>query len=338
MFVSSGPQKIKLINTDGTSETQLTNTGNDEMDPSLSPDGSKILFTSDKDNLQLGFPTSAVEIYVINADGSDETRLTFDSNSDSQPSWSPGGDKIVYVTYEEVAGEWRHSLYTMNSDGSGQTRLTPLEDPYRNVIGTYSLPYYQLPLWSPDGTKIIFSRYADKWELYSINPDGSGFTELASGGQATGATSYSWSSDGSKIVYTSDEADPGETDLWIINPDGSNKTRLTFYGSPGLYSSQASFSPDGTKIAFVLANNNLSNSTSVIHTINVDGTNNQGLASIGTRNLNPVWSPDGDYIAFISNEDQNDQWDIYLIASDGSDQTRLTNNAGATNLNPQWIP
>jgi Tol biopolymer transport system component len=294
------------------------------MDPSLSPDGSKILFTSDKDNLQLGFPTSAVEIYVINADGSDETRLTFDSNSDSQPSWSPGGDKIVYVTYEEVAGEWRYALYTMNSDGSGQTRLTPLEDPYRNVTGNYVLPYYANPLWSPDGTKIIFKRFTGKWELYSINPDGSGLTQLASG-HVNAVGNYAFSPDGSKIVYTSDQADPGETDIWIMNSDGSNKTRLTFYGSPGVFPSQASFSPDETRIVFVWTNNNLSNPPSTIRVINVDGTNDQTRASNGTKNVNPVWSPDGSKIAFISNQSGSDE--LYIMDFNGANQTKLTSSS-----------
>ena len=89
-----------------------------------------------------------VEIYVMNADGSGQRRLTRNAARDSDPLWSPDGRRIAFVS------NWRQ-VYVMNADGSGQRRLT--QD------GTQ-------PSWSPDGQKIAFARRTD---IYVMNADGS---------------------------------------------------------------------------------------------------------------------------------------------------------------------
>src|SRR5207249_1446955 len=106
----------------------------DEFLPSWSPDGTSIVFVSNRD----GNP----EIYRMQADGSGETRLTNDKSFDSGPDWSPDGTKIVF--FSDRTGN--SDLYVMNADGSGVTRLTR-DRAFFDVD----------PAWSPDGRKIAYA-------------------------------------------------------------------------------------------------------------------------------------------------------------------------------------
>ncbi|HDR3890873.1 TPA: PD40 domain-containing protein, partial [Bacillus cereus] len=83
-----------------------------DRDPSWSPDGQKIAFTSFRD----GNP----EIYVMNTDGSNQTRITNSPGNNIDPSWSPDGQKIAFTSTRDGNGE----IYVMNTDGSNQTNIT----------------------------------------------------------------------------------------------------------------------------------------------------------------------------------------------------------------------
>lgn len=144
---------IYTVNRDGTDMKRLTNNNVYTAEAVLSPDGSKIVFTSLKDG--------DLEIYTMNADGSDVRRLTNSVGYDGGPWWSPDGTKIVYRAHHpkdstELAqysallaqGLIRPSkveLFVMNADGSDQRQVT--------ALGGANFG----PSWSPDGTKIIFS-------------------------------------------------------------------------------------------------------------------------------------------------------------------------------------
>jgi hypothetical protein len=144
------------MNADGSGQTRLTDNNAQDFEPSWSPDGTKIAFTSDRDG--------NYQIYVMNADGSGQTRLT-DTGGNSYPSWSPDGTKIAFESTRDGNGE----IYVMNADGSGQTRLTD-----NNAQDAH-------PSWSPDGTKIAFfsDRNDDFGEIYVMNADGSGQTNVS---------------------------------------------------------------------------------------------------------------------------------------------------------------
>ena len=127
----------------------------------LSEENTKIVFTDYADR-------SEGSIYVMNADGSGQTRLTSsgDANrsTDYRPDWSPDGTKIAFTSYRDGNFE----IYVMNADGSGQTNIS-------------NNPAYDFdPSWSPDGTKIAFTSYRDdNFEIYDMIADDSGQTNIS---------------------------------------------------------------------------------------------------------------------------------------------------------------
>ena len=189
----------------------------------------------------------------MNADGSNQTRLTNNAGSTSAASFSPDGGKIAFPSNREGNDE----IYVMNADGSNQTRLT------NNAANDFQ------PSFSPDGSKIAFSSDRDgDGQIYVMNADGSNQTRLTD--NTSNDYQPSFSPDGSKIVFVSHrDGDPGEFgefEIYVMNADGSNQTRLT---NSVAYELDPSFSPDGSKIAF----SSDRDGSYQIYVMNADGSN-----------------------------------------------------------------
>jgi Tol biopolymer transport system component len=125
----------------------------------------------------------------------------------------------------------------------------------------------------------------------------------------------------------------GHAQIYVMAPDGSGQTRLTFRKGWDEY---PEWSPDGSEIAFDEINAALPNRASGIFVKAADGSGLTRLTSNATGyDQEPTWSPDGTRIAFAS--DRGGQSDIYLINADGSGLTQLTDDA-ATDIDPEWSP
>lgn len=156
---------IWIRNPDGVNEDQVTQTP--DYNPRWSPDTKKIAFLSTRN----GNP----EIYVTNADGSDQTRLTVTDSAEYDLSWSPNGQKILFVSERDGNPE----IYVMNVDGSDPVRLT------RNSVVD------EQPVWSPNGQQIAFVSHLDgDAEIFVMNRDGSNQTRLTNNTHQD--TSPSW--------------------------------------------------------------------------------------------------------------------------------------------------
>ncbi|HEX8568143.1 MAG TPA: DUF5050 domain-containing protein [Pyrinomonadaceae bacterium] len=249
----TGNWEIFMMNSDGSNQTNLTNSAAIDFDSAFSPDGSKIAFTSHLGN---------DDVYVMNADGSNQIRLTTDDTNDNVPSWSPDGTKIVYSSRRTGYGD----IYLMNSDGTNQMRLTA------HVAVDYA------PKFSPDGSRIVFYSNRDgNYEIYVMNADGSNQTRLTDNPADDGFPAFS--PDGSKIAFVTDHN--GNHEIFVMSADGSNQVNLTNNSAGDYY---PAWSSDGSKIAF--ESNRDGNSD--IYVMNADGTNPTRLTNNSAIDSRPT--------------------------------------------------
>lgn len=196
-----GDYEIYTMNRKGKDRVPITDNRATDVHPRFSPDGSKIVFISDRDYRP--------EIYVMNADGSDQKRLTDSDSYDIDAVWSPDGKKIAFISNRLGSFD----VFVMNADGSGKTLLTT-DSPAIDIA----------PVWSPKGDKILFSsNRSGYFDLYVINVNDGTIEQLTD-------SEYhefygSWSPNGSRIAYLSTEH--GEPHLYLMNADGRRKRQLT---------------------------------------------------------------------------------------------------------------
>ena len=272
------------------------------ISPTPLPSPSKVAFTSGRDGNQ--------EIYLMNPDGTNQTRLTTNPAFDYFPSLSRDGSKITFVSDRDGNDE----IYVMNVDGTNQTRLT-------NSGGAANTE----PAFSPDGRRIVFASARDgNYEIYVMNVNGTNQTRLTNNaGDFDGHPSFS--PDGSRIVFFTDR-DFNNNEIYVMNADGTNQTRLTNNTESD---DRPAFSPDGTKIVF----RRHGSTNSEIYLMNANGTNAINLTNNPAFDEYPSFSPDGAKIAFMSARDGNSE--IYSMNADGTSQSRLTNNA-TSDAEPSW--
>lgn len=251
------------------------------------------------------------EIYVMNADGSNQTRLTNNPSLDDDPTFSPDGSKIAFGS----GRDFNDQIYMIGTDGSNLTNITNSPSHHDGD-----------PSWSPDGLRIAFSSGRDEpgnGDVYVMNLDGSGVVRLTT--HPAGDGDPIWSPDGTRIAFLSYRS--GNEDIWIMDADGSNKVQVTVNEAPDRY---PAWSPDGTHIAFASVRDS---GQEEVYIINLDGSDPVNLSKNPGIDAFPTWSPDGKYIAFLSTRAGDHA--IWVMGADGSDPVSIsTHPAGDTK--PVW--
>jgi Tol biopolymer transport system component len=274
-----------------------------ECSPETTPPAiDRIIFISERDGHS--------EIYAMNADGSDQLRMTNSPIAATAPHWSPDGKTIFFTSQVDPNLPQQGDLFMMNADGSGQTQVTA-QDEREDLAGR-----------SPDG-KLIVS--FDRPNIFVSNADGSGRKQLTSENFNEHPT---WSPDGSFIAFISSygggEA-PLYTFLYIIRPDGTGQTKLM----DNVVTWSPNWSPDGKRIAI------LASDLRHIYIIKADGS---GAIRIPNRGglRSAEWSSDGGWLAFDTNGSDG-FLDIAVTKSTCAGFWRLTNTPG-NDYDPAWQP
>jgi Tol biopolymer transport system component len=198
---------IWVMNADGSEKTKLTSTTQpdpfspfvQETWPTWSPDGTMIAYTSNAEDV-------FQDIWVMNADGSDQTRLTVNEAFDAFPEWSPNGTKIAFTSDRDEVDD----IWVMGADGSDPVRLTTGQG------------VDERPDWSPDGARIAFSRGRNIW---AMNADGTDLTKLTDTRRPKFAPAFS--PNGNRIAFNLLARD-GRVGVWAMRADGSRRKQITF--------------------------------------------------------------------------------------------------------------
>jgi Tol biopolymer transport system component len=252
------------------------------------------------------------DVYSMNPDGSDRVDLTNNAAFDGNPSASPDGSQVAFLS--ERARPGHPSIYIMNRDGSN-VRLVDTGAP--SIIGNVS--------WAPDGKHLVFGRATNlanpSVNIWTSAIDGSGLKQLTTGQDID----PKWSPYGTKILFSGWSPATG-WGLKTIKPDGSNRQNVIDHAIYG------DWSPDSRKIAFVRT---LPFFDYRIFTANADGTGATQLTfAPGAADSNPVWSPDGKQIMFQRDPQFALNLKLFRMNADGSNLVQVT--SPGRDQDPSW--
>ena len=242
------------------------------------------------------------DVWTINADGTDLTRLTRSLAFEFDPSWSPDGTQIAYRSDRGDESE----IWVMNADGTDQRRL---------IAGLS-------PAWSPDGSSIAYSSPGhDPMPPLSgisiMNADGSGQHRVPN---TDGGEYPSWSPDGKRIAFNSNLS--GDHVMYIVDVNGVGLVDLSSVGEGW----QVDWSPDGRSILFTSHRDHPDNYTDV-YVMRPDGSDVKRLTK--ALAYTPAWSPDGSHIVFCAPG-------LFVMRADGKGIEPLpVEEVGETSL-PDW--
>jgi serine/threonine protein kinase/Tol biopolymer transport system component len=271
----AGLPQLYLIKADGTDLVQLTNVEQGACQPSWSPDGQQLVFTSPCPSRAEFYETlyNQSSLYVINVDGTGLKQLTSSPGSGFDPAWSPDGTRIAFTSVRDGFRQ----IYLLDIDTLDVTLLTNT---------TNDIECSQ-PAWSPDGKKIAYTvKRVGTYQVWAMSDTGQDAVQLARSGQEQWDFSPAWSSDGKLILFSQRRLGPFRPWLMSVNfEDLSRDPKRLDFPTP---IEDLSFSPDGAWVVFESMDNH---SNRDIYFANAEGSGRTRLTNDPKVDFDPVWRP-----------------------------------------------
>ena len=257
------------------------------------------------------------DIHVMDSDGKHRSTVTTHDAEDTQPTWSPDGAKIAFVSNRNGGNI---QIWVIDADGRNPIRLTD---------GTWD----NHPDWSPDGSQIAYQASRkkalniEKWnyEIYVMHADGSNKKPLTNHPAYDGHPC--WSPDGRKIAFASNREEI-LMEIYVMDANGRNVRRITHNFHDQEEKFMPTWSPDGRRIAYVW---NLQ-----IYVMDSNGDNQRRLTEKGEGRY-PTWSPDGGTIAYESWEGFNSPHGIYTAGVRSGAVTLISEIHRKGDFQPDWF-
>jgi TolB protein len=283
-------------------EVKLTSDGTNNNQPSWSPDGKLIAYTSNRSGLP--------RVFLMKADGSGTRPLTTDERIESAPAFSPDGSAVAYYSQDP-------------SSGQIDMRIVDVAAGSRVVIKANGKDMGPTkPSWSSDGRRLAFpvQQGERSYEVWVAERDGSGARIVSDKFGGRGKAHPALSPDGRRVAYVADMR--GSMHLVITDLETGTSTDLT----PGVMATHESpmWSPDGKAIAFASTRDDPEVVRSDVFVMNADGTGIRNLSRNPAEDFNPHWSVDGSTIFFTSLRTGTAQ--LFSVDVGNGSTRRITNN------------
>ncbi len=290
----------------GSKITHLTKNKWIDFNPSISLNGEKIAFVSERDGNR--------EIYIANLkwmDGYTQwtannlINLTNSKENDWTPTFSPVEGRIAFATY--FPKNDNYDIFIMNDDGTGKENLTNTSS------------YEKFPQFSPDGSFIIYQGWQrGMMDIFFTNILDKNRINLTKSIKSNDIVSHgnAFSPDGQSIVFTSDR--DGNRNIYLMKIDGSEIEKLTKHESNDY---EPTFSPDGESIVFTSERDG----NKEIYIIFLETKKIKNLTNNSGDDWNPRFHSDNQKIVFQSTRDGN--WEIYIMNLNGEKQINISNHS-----------
>ena len=267
------------------------------------------------------------ELYMVQADGSDLTRMTDNTFVDTSPTWSPDGRQIAFRSRRDGSAD----LFIMDADGTNVRNL--IKDPVDSIFDDF------VPRWNPH--RDLIAMYTDRfyspsvgcaWHRIAYMPTSGGMDNIVVlEAHLTEQETLTWTPDGTSIVYSSRcnlEVEKA-IELFMWNIDTDEVTQLT---NEGHFNSDPAFSNNGRYLAF---SSTRDGNGADVYILDTETGEERNATNRPGKDSQPTWSPDDSHIAFVSDRDGNDE--IYVMNLETGEAWNVSNDP-AKDFEPAWSP